>query len=108
VWVRDFEPELKSQSDEWRSRTSARPKKFRRAQSKVKQMMIFAYGHRGIIMTGKSSTWSKCGGSVLSWLDAKIAQKNAQKPTWLDPGWATHFAWQCTPTPGEGCDRFVE
>jgi len=50
MWVRDFEPDLKSQSNEWRSATSPRPKKFQRAQSKVKQM-IFAYDHRGIIMT---------------------------------------------------------
>ena len=49
MWVRDFEPELKSQSNEWRSPSSPRPKKFRRAQSKVKQM-IFAYDHREIIM----------------------------------------------------------
>jgi len=51
TWVRDFEPELKSQSNEWRSPASPRPKKFRRAQSQFKQMMIFAYDHRGIIMT---------------------------------------------------------
>jgi len=51
TWVRGFEPELKSQSNEWRSPTSLRPKKFRRTRSKVKQMMIFAYDHRGIIMT---------------------------------------------------------
>ena len=55
----------------------------------------------------QSSMWNKCYSSVLSWLDAKIAQKNAQKPTWLARGWATHFAWQCTPAPGKGCDRFV-
>ena len=36
------------------------PKKFRRAQSKVKQMMIFAYDHRGIIMTDRV----QCGTSV--------------------------------------------
>jgi len=52
-WVRDFEPELKSQSDEWGSPTSPRHKTFRRAQSKVKQMMIFAYDHRGIITTDR-------------------------------------------------------
>ena len=51
TWFRDFEPELKSQLKEWRSPTSPCPQKFRRAQSKVKQMMIFAYDHRGIIMT---------------------------------------------------------
>jgi len=29
TWVRDFEPELKLQSNKWRSPTSLRPKKFR-------------------------------------------------------------------------------
>jgi len=58
--VRDFEPELKSQSNEWRSPSSPRPKKFRRAQSKVKKIMIFAYDRRGIIMTDKVP----CGTSV--------------------------------------------
>ena len=65
TWVRDFELELKSHSNEWRSPTSPCPKKFRRAQSKVKQMMIFAYDHRGIIMT-ENSMWNKCDSSVLS------------------------------------------
>ena len=31
TWIRDFEPELKSQSSEWRGRGSPRPKKFKRA-----------------------------------------------------------------------------
>jgi len=56
----------------------------------------------------QSSMWNKCDSSVLSWLDAKIAQKNAQKPTWLVWGWATHFARQCMPTHGEGCDWFAK
>jgi histone-lysine N-methyltransferase SETMAR len=38
-WIRNFEPELKSQSSEWRGQGSPRPKKFKRAQSNVKQMM---------------------------------------------------------------------
>jgi hypothetical protein len=45
TWVTDFEPELKSQSNEWRSPNSPQPKKFQRTQSKVKQMMIFACDH---------------------------------------------------------------
>jgi hypothetical protein len=57
--VRDFEPEMKSQSNEWRSLTSPRAKKFCRVQSKVNQMMIFAYV-RGIIMTDRVP----CGTSV--------------------------------------------
>ena len=55
-----------------------------------------------------SSMWNNCDSSVLSWLDAKIAQKNAQKPTWLARGLVTHFARQCTPAPGEGCDRLAK
>lgn len=60
TWVRDFEPELKSQSNEWKGPSSPRPKKCRRAQSKVKQMMIFAYDNQGIIMTDRVP----CGKSV--------------------------------------------
>jgi hypothetical protein len=51
TWVRDYEPELNSQSNEWRSPASPRPKKSRREQSQVKQMMVFVYDHQGIIMT---------------------------------------------------------
>jgi hypothetical protein len=47
TWVRSFEPELKSQSNEWRIPFSPQPKKFRQVQSNVKQMIIFAYDHRG-------------------------------------------------------------
>ena len=53
TWIRDFEPELKSQSSEWRGKGSPRPKKFKRAQSNVKQMMIFAYDCKGVIMTDR-------------------------------------------------------
>ena len=53
IWIRDFQPELKSQSSEWRGKGSPRPKKFKRAQSNVKQMMIFAYDCKGVIMTDR-------------------------------------------------------
>jgi len=53
TWIRDFEPELKSQSSEWRDKVSPRPKKFKRDQSNVKQMMIFAYDCEGVIMTDR-------------------------------------------------------
>jgi hypothetical protein len=62
TWVKDFEPELKSQSNEWRSPNSPQPKKFWRAQSKIKQM-IFAYDHQWIIMTDRvhvEQVWQKC------------------------------------------------
>ena len=50
TWIRSYEPELKRQSSEWRHPDSPRPQKFRHEQSKVKQMMIFAYDHIGIIL----------------------------------------------------------
>ena len=43
TWIRDFEPQLESQSSRWKHATSPRPQKFRRQQSKVKFMMIMAY-----------------------------------------------------------------
>jgi hypothetical protein len=49
--VRDFEPVLKPHSNEWRSPNSSRAQKFLQAQSKVKQMTIFAYDHLETIMT---------------------------------------------------------
>ena len=53
TWIRDFEPELKSQSSEWRGKSSPRPKKFKRAQSNMKQMMIVMYDCKGVIMTDR-------------------------------------------------------
>ena len=52
TWIRDFEPELKSQSSEWRGKSSPRPKKLKRAQSNMKQM-IFTYDCKGVIMTDR-------------------------------------------------------
>ena len=51
--IRDFEPELKSQSSDWRGKVSPRPKKFKRAQSNVKQMMISEYDCKGVIITDR-------------------------------------------------------
>jgi hypothetical protein len=45
TWIRDFEPELKSQSAQWKHPSSPRPSKCRRQQSKVKQM---AFDHEGV------------------------------------------------------------
>ena len=53
TWIQDFEPELKSKSSEWRGKGSPRPKKFKRAQSNVKQMMTFTYDCKGVIMTDR-------------------------------------------------------
>jgi len=75
TWVRDFEPELKSQSKDRRNPTSPRPKKFRRAQSKVKKMMIFAYDHREIIMPDRVP----CGTSVTAEYCREWMQKLRRK-----------------------------
>ena len=66
TWIRDFEPELKSQSSEWRGKGSPRPKKFKRAQSNVKQMMIFAYNYKGVIMTDGTEWYDYNCGLLLS------------------------------------------
>ena len=53
TWIREFEPELKSQSSEWKGKDSPRPKKFKRAQLNVKQMMNFTNDCKGVIMTDR-------------------------------------------------------
>ena len=87
TWVTDFEPELKSQSNEWRTPSSTRPKKFRRAQSNVKEMMIFAYDHRGIIMTDRIP----CGTSVTAayyrdWMQEFRRKMRKNRPDLLGDG----------------------
>ena len=53
TWMRDFEPQLKSQSSQWKHATSPRPKKCRRQQLKVKLMMIMAYDKNGVKATDR-------------------------------------------------------
>ena len=43
TWVRSYELELKRQSAEWHTPSSPRLAKYRRTQSKLKTLMIFAY-----------------------------------------------------------------
>jgi hypothetical protein len=49
--VQDFEPQLKSQSCQWKHAISPCTKKCRRQRSKVKLMMIMAYDKNGVIAT---------------------------------------------------------
>jgi len=51
TWIRDFEPQMKSQSSQWKHATSPRQKKCRRQQSKVKLKMIMAYNKNEVIAT---------------------------------------------------------
>ena len=43
TWVRSYEPELRRQSAEWHTPNSLRPAKFRRVQTKLKMLMIYAF-----------------------------------------------------------------
>ena len=49
TWIRSYEPELRRQSTEWHKPCSPRPAKYRRTQSKLKMLMIFAYNRHGIL-----------------------------------------------------------
>ena len=50
AWVRSYEPELKRQSVVAYSKLTA-ARKFRRVQSKMKMLMVFAYDIRGVLTT---------------------------------------------------------
>jgi hypothetical protein len=87
TWVRDFEPELKLQSNKWRSPTSPQPKKFQQAQSKVKQMITFAYDHQLIIMADRVP----CGTSVAvayyrDWIQKLRRKMHKNQPDLLGDG----------------------
>ncbi|VVC29804.1 Transposase, type 1 [Cinara cedri] len=71
TWIRDFEPELKSQSNIWKGITSPRAKKVRHQQTKVKQMMIFAYDKLGIIVTDRVPIGSSVTGDYYKTFLAK-------------------------------------
>ena len=51
TWLRNYEPELKSQSSERHTLDSPRPTKFRRKQGHLKQLAIIAYDNRGVLST---------------------------------------------------------
>jgi hypothetical protein len=69
--------------------SSPRPKKFQQSQTKVKQMMIFAYDHQGIIMTDKVHV-EKVSQQFIIMTLCKIYAENAQKLTSIAQGWADH------------------
>jgi hypothetical protein len=51
TWICNFESELKFHSNIWKGKTLPKAKKVRRQQTKVKQMVIFAYDKLEIIVT---------------------------------------------------------
>ena len=86
TWIRDFEPELKSQSSEWRGKVSPRPKKFKRAQSNVKQM-IFAYDCKGVIMTDRVLSGTTVTAAYYRQFLQKLRRKmHANRPDLLENG----------------------
>jgi len=81
TWIQDFEPQLKSQSSQWKRATS-RLKKCRWQQSKVKLMMIMAYDKNGVIATdrvppGSTVTVAYYRKSLQDVLRPKIRQKRS-------------------------------
>jgi len=88
TWIRDFEPELKSHSSEWRDKGgSPRPKKFKRAQSNVKQMIIFAYDCKGMIMTDRVPSGTTVTAAYYRQFLQKLRRKmHANRPDLLENG----------------------
>jgi len=87
TWIRDFEPELKSQSSEWRGKGSPRPKKFKRAQSNVEKMMIFAYDCKGVIMTDRVPSGTTVTAAYYCQFLQKLRRKmHANSPDLLENG----------------------
>ena len=87
TWIRDFKPELKSQSSEWRGKGSPRPKKFKRAQSNVKQMMIFGYDCKGVIMTDRVPSGTTVTAAYYCQFLQKLRRKlHANRPDLLENG----------------------
>jgi len=87
TWIRDFEPELKSQSSEWRGKGSPRPKKFKRAQSNVKQMMIFAYDCKGVIMADRVPSGTTVTAAYYCQFLQKLRRKmHTNRPDLLENG----------------------
>jgi len=87
TWIQDFEPELKSQSCEWRGKGSPRLKKFKRAQSNVKQMMIFAYNCKGVIKTDRVPSGKTVTAAYYRQFLQKLRRKmHANRPDLLENG----------------------
>ena len=87
TWIRDFEPELKSQSSEWRGKGSPRTKKFKRAQWNMKQMMIFAYDCKGVIITDRVPIGTTVTAAYYRQFLQKLRRKmHANRPDVLEDG----------------------
>lgn len=48
-WVYGYDPETKTQSSQWKTATSPRPKKARQVRSSVKVMLTVFFDHKGVV-----------------------------------------------------------
>ena len=86
TWIRDFEPEMKSQSSEWRGKGPPRPTKFKKAKSNVKQM-IFAYDCKGVIMTDRVTCGTTITAAYYCQFLLEVRRKmHANRPDLLENG----------------------
>ena len=49
TWIRSYKPKMRRQLTKWHTPSSSRPAKYRRTQSNLKMLMIFAYDRHGIL-----------------------------------------------------------
>ncbi|XKL65139.1 hypothetical protein PGB90_005225 [Kerria lacca] len=59
TWILDYEPESKQQSTKWRATTSSRPTKFRRQQTRVKQLVILVCNRVSVGTTVTRETYAQ-------------------------------------------------
>jgi len=87
-WVRDFEPELKSQTMQWKGKGSPRGVKYRRQQSKVKQMIILAYDWHGVLVCDRVEIGSTVDGDRYAYFVRKKLRPQIRKirPNLLQAG----------------------
>ena len=79
TWVCNYEPKLKSQSNVWLEKGQKKPVKFHRVQSKVKQLMIFAYNKHSIIATDRVPVMSTVTVDYYQNFLRKVLQPKVQK-----------------------------
>ena len=92
TWIRDFEPQLKSQSSQWKHATSPRPKKCPRQQTYVKLMIIMACDKNGVIATD-SATGVHYKSGILQKVSARcFASKDSPKKACHVRSRCPHFA----------------
>ncbi len=63
TWIRDFEPELKSQSMEWKEKGLPRTAKFLHQLTKVKQLVSFMYDYDGELVCDRVTPQTNVDGA---------------------------------------------